>query len=264
MKKGNKIAIVIPAHNEEKRIRKTLQDYFDYFSYLKNHYALDFEIIVVLNACTDNTKEVVEKFHNEELIILDFEQGGKGFAVTEGFKDALSRDTDLIGFVDADGATPPNAFYGLIRHIHGSDGVIADRWDARSKIFPPRPFFFSLRSVIFNLVVRSLFFFQHHDTQCGAKLFTKKFVEKVLPRLGSSEWSFDVDLLYYAGYFGFKVRSIPTEWHNTEGSKINFSKTPGRMLFSVIRLRLVHSPFSFIARFHGKLPEKMKASYWFS
>ncbi|MEN9626473.1 MAG: hypothetical protein RL557_801, partial [archaeon] len=246
--KIKKVAIIIPAHNEEKRIGKTLTDYLDYFLYLKYHQVLDFEVIVVLNACTDNTREAVEKFDHEELVILDFEQGGKGFAVIEGFKDALHRNNDLIGFVDADGATPPNAFYGLVRHIKDYDGIIADRWDARSTIFPPRPFFFSLRSVIFNLVVRSLFLLPHHDTQCGAKLFTRKFVEKIFPELGSSEWSFDVDVLYYAQLFGFRVRSIPTEWHNTEGSKINFSKTPVRMLFSVIRLRLVHSPFSFIAR----------------
>jgi dolichyl-phosphate beta-glucosyltransferase len=258
-----KVAITMPAHNEEQRIGITLKKYFDYFLELKSQGILDFEIIVVLNACVDNTKKVVEKFYYDELKVLEFKRGGKGFAVIEGFKNALQRDNDLIGFVDADNATPPNAFYGLVQNINNYDGIIANRWDKRSKIYPPRPWFFSLRSIIFNFLVRSLFFFTYRDTQCGAKLFTRNFVQSVVPKLGSSEWSFDVDILYYAHRDNAKIKSIPTEWHNKEGSKISFSKTPGRMFFSVIRLRLVHSPFHFISRFHGKLPEKLKVHYWF-
>jgi len=257
-----KVAIVIPAYNEEDRIGKTLDSYFNLFGDLKNKKLLDFEIIVVLNACKDNTKKVVEKFKRKELKVLDFEQGGKGFAVLEGFKDALTRDNNFIGFVDADNATPPSAFYGLIRNIGNYDGIIPNRWDKRSLI-RKRPLFFRIRSGVFNFVVRSLFWFNHRDTQCGAKLFTRKLIEKVHLKLGSSEWSFDIDLLFYARFFGFKVKGIPTEWHNREGSKVDFSKTPGRMFFSVVRLRLIHSPFRFLLRFHQGLPRKMQVSYWF-
>ena len=259
----HKVAIVMPAHNEEARIEKTLTDYFAYFGGLKQEEKIDFEIIVVLNACTDNTRHVVEQFMSDELVILEFEQAGKGFAVVEGFKDALTRENDLIGFVDADNATPPNAFYGLLRNIGTADGIIANRWDARSTLYPPRPLFFSIRSSVFNFVVRTLFLFHYKDTQCGAKLFKRELIEKVYPYLGNSEWSFDVDLLFYTEFFGFKIKSIPTEWHDKAGSKIDFGKTPGRMFFSVVRLRLVHSPFAFIAHMHGKLPETLKVNYWF-
>lgn len=258
-----KVAIVIPAHNEETRIEKTLIDYFSYFGNLKQEEKLHFEIIVVLNGCTDNTRRIIEQFMCEELIILEFEQGGKGFAVVEGFKDALSRENDFIGFVDADNATPPNAFYGLVCHINGFNGIIANRWDKRSRIIPARALFFRIRSSIFNFVVRSLFLFNYRDTQCGAKLFTRETIQKIHSFLGSSEWSFDVDLLFYTEFFGFNIKSIPTEWHDKAGSKISFSKTPGRMFFSVVRLRLVHSPFAFITHLHGKLPEILKVSYWF-
>jgi len=258
-----KVAIVIPAHNEEKRIGKTLESYLIYFKHLKFESFLDFEIIVVLNNCKDNTKEVVEQFICDELIVLEFERGGKGFAVIEGFKDALKRDNELIGFVDADNATPPNAFYGLIKHIDNYDGIIADRWDKRSKIDYARNFNRQLMSRVFNTLVRSLFFLNYRDSQCGAKLFKKELIEKIANKLGSSEWSFDVDLLFYAKKEKAKIKSIPTEWYDKKGSKINVKKTPFRMFFSIIRLRLVHSPFSFIARLHGKLPEKIKVSYWF-
>jgi len=258
-----KVVIVIPAYNEGERIGKCLEDYTRFFGKLKRDEVVDYEIIVVLNGCKDNTKEVVRGFQkdNKEIVILEFERSGKGFAVVEGFKEGLKRNGDLIGFVDADNATPSNAFYGLIRNIENYDGIIANRWDERSLV-GKRDWFLRLRSGVFNVLVRTLFIFNYKDTQCGAKLFTSEFISKVYPKLGSSEWSFDVDLLFYARYFGFRVKSIPTEWEDKTGSKIG-KWTPGRMFFSVFRLRLVHSPFRFILRFHKMLPRKMQVSYLF-
>lgn len=258
-----KVSIVIPAHNEEHRIGKTLEDYFGFFNKLKQEKKIDFEIVVVLNDCKDNTKIVVERFNCKELVILEFEQAGKGFAVIEGFKDALIRDSKLIGFIDADGATPPHAFYELIKNINNYDGIIANRWHEKSIVSPKQTIFRRFIGRVFNFVVRSLFIISHKDTQCGAKLFRKELVEKIYPKLGVSEWSFDVDLLFYARRENAKIISIPTEWHDKKGSKINIKKTPGRMFFSVVRLRLVHSPFDFILRFHQKLPRKLQVGYWF-
>ena len=252
-----KVAIVIPAYNEEKRIGITLKEYFDFFGDLKKKGKLDFEIIVVLNACKDNTKGVVEEFDHEELVVLNFERGGKGFAVLEGFKEAISRKADPIGFVDADNATPPNAFYGLVRNLGNYDGIIANRWNRMSLIEPKRKPLFRIRSSVFNFIVRSLFLFNYRDTQCGAKLFKREVVEKISAKLGSSGWSFDVDMLFYTRYFGFKIRSIPTEWYDRTGSKIQ-ARTPGLMLYSIIRLRLVHSILSDFTRIYTMLPKRFK------
>ena len=57
-----KLGIVIPAHNEEKRIDKTLKKYSEYFKNLKGEKVLDYELIVVLNACTDNTEKIVKRY----------------------------------------------------------------------------------------------------------------------------------------------------------------------------------------------------------
>jgi len=253
-----KIAVVIPAHNEEKRIGRTLKNYLEYFGELKKSKKLDFVIVVVLNACSDNTRKVVEKFLCDELVILEFERGGKGFAIIEGFKWAIANNWDLIGFIDADMASPPNSFYGLIKNLRNYDGVIADRWDANSKITPRQSLFRRFISRGYNFIVRSLFFFNHKDTQCGCKLFKKKLLEKVVPKLGASEWGFDVDLLFYSRREKAKIKSIPTEWHDEKGSKVNLKKTPITMFLSAIRLRLVHSPFNFMVRAYSILPAKLK------
>ncbi len=258
-----KVSVIIPAYNEEKRIGKTLNDYLAFFNKLKRREVIDFDIIVVLNGCNDSTRKVVDEFNCDELRILEFERAGKGFAVIEGFKKALTLNSELIGFVDADNATPPNAFYDLIKNIDNYDGVIANRWDKRSKIQINQNLFRRFIGRIFNFFVRSLFILPHKDTQCGAKLFKKELIEKIYSRLGNSEWSFDVDLLFYARRENAKIKSMPTEWHDKKNSKINLKKTPGRMFFSIVRLRLLHSPLYFILRVHQKFPRKMQVSYWF-
>ena len=93
-----KISIIIPAHNEEKRISKTLEEYLKFFEKLKKEKILDFEILIVLNACTDSSLDIVKKYEklHKEIRYLNFKKGGKGFAITEGFKDALKRENDLI------------------------------------------------------------------------------------------------------------------------------------------------------------------------
>ena len=147
-----KISIIIPAYNEEKRIGEVLAKYCEFFRKEKD----SVEIIVVLNACEDNTKAVVNKFQKkfQEIRFIEFKQAGKGFAITEGFKEALKEDFELIGFVDADMATPPEAFYALVKNIKNYDGVIANRWDKRSKI-GPRTFFRKIlsRGIILLFVV---------------------------------------------------------------------------------------------------------------
>jgi glycosyltransferase involved in cell wall biosynthesis len=255
-----KVSIIIPAHNEEGRIGNTLKEYCEYFSRLKRGNILDFEIVVVMNGCKDNTCEIIESYRKgfPEVRLLNFVQAGKGFAVIEGFKDAIKRNIGLIGFVDADGATPPKAFYGLIRNIKNNSGIIANRWDKRSRIKTQQTFLRKMLSRGFNMMVRSIFIFPHRDTQCGAKLFRRELLEKITPKLGSSEWSFDVDLLFYARRARARVISIPTWWEDKKGSKINVRKTPLKMFCSSVRLRLVHSPFKFVVRAHSKLPQRFK------
>lgn len=175
-----KISIIIPAYNEEKRIGRTLEEYCRFFREKKTKSRemgkkFDFEILVVINNTTDNTEEVVKKYSKKyrEIRYLNFEQGGKGFAIIEGFKDVLKRDNEMIGFVDADMATPVFAFNDLIKNINGYDGIIASRWMKGAKA--KRTFKKKIVSAGFNFIVRCLFLFPYHDTQCIPK-FSDVFV----------------------------------------------------------------------------------------
>jgi glycosyltransferase involved in cell wall biosynthesis len=253
-----KVSIIIPARNEEKRIDGTVTDYLAYFNNLKKNKVLDYELIIVLNACTDNSREVLEKFKGSNMRVLDFQTGGKGFAITEGFKDAINNGSDLIGFIDADGATPPGAFYKMVEEIGEYDGIIGDRWHKQS-IVAKQTFFRRFLSRGYNFIVRSLFLLPYRDTQCGAKLFKRPVLEKNIHKMISSQWNFDLALLFcLKKESNAKIKSIPTKWIDKEASKVNIKRTPVTMFASAIRLRLMHFPFKFIVRAYRKLPNKFK------
>lgn len=240
-----KISIIIPAHNEEKRIIKTLEAYYKLFKEKKEKEEKEFEIIVVGNACKDKTAEVVDKFRKKfkEIKLLDFKEAGKGFAVKEGFKEALSSKSGLIGFVDADMATPPESFYSLVENIGNYDGIIGSRYAKGSVLKPKPPFIRIAASRIFNFIIRSLFLFNFRDTQCGAKLFRKEVVEKVIGKLNMTQWAFDIDLLYNAKKCGFRIKEHKVFWQDIEGSKINLKKASMQMLLAVLQLRILNSRF---------------------
>jgi len=241
-----KVAIVIPAHNEEKRIGKTLEEYGNFFKNLKNQKILDFEIIIVINNTSDKTEIIVKKFceKNPEIKYLNFKQGGKGFAIIEGFKEALKDENNsLIGFVDADIATPPYAFYDLIKNIKNYGGIIASRYVKGAIVKPKQSIRRIIVSRIFNFLVRVLFFMPYKDTQCGAKIFKREVIEKVVDKIGITQWAFDVDLLYKIKKQKFRIKEHPTIWADKEYSKINFMKAGPRMALSIIRLRIVNSKF---------------------
>lgn len=257
------ISIVIPAYNEEKRIGQMLESYGSFFDELRDKKEIEnFELLVVINGTTDKTKNIVESSSRKypQIRYIELKENGKGFAILEGFKEALKKkENNLIGFVDGDLSTPPEAFYDLTKHIDGYDGVIADRWNKKSIVTPKQSYFRRFISRGYNFGVRTLFLFSYADTQCGAKLFKREILEKNVPKMGRSNWGFDIVLLYCLKKESHaRIKSLPTIWHDKTGSHINLKKTPLRMFASAIRLRLTRSPFNFIVRFYRRLPDRIK------
>ncbi len=240
-----KISIVMPAHNEEKRIGKTLEDYGKFFMDKKRNKEIEgFEIIVVINNTQDRTEEIVEKCRkkHKEIRYLSFRQGGKGFAISEGFKEALKKDFDLIGFVDADMATPPEAYYNLVKNIGNYDGCIASRAIPGSKVYPKQSLIRRFASRVFNFLTRVLFLMRYRDTQCGAKIFKRRSVQMVIGKLGMTRWAFDVDILYKMNKLKFRIKEVPTVWRDVDFSKLNVKKQSIQMLLAIIQLRILNSP----------------------
>lgn len=237
------LLLLIPAYNEEQRIGPVLREYAQHF---REHYTGPSRIVVVLNGCRDNTLGVVQTVAAEfpEISHLNFPgRIGKGGALIEGLK--LAPEADLIGYVDADGATGPAAFLGLVKWLGEVDCAIGSRWLPGSVLHQSQPWTRRLFSRAFHAIVQALFWMHIQDTQCPAKLLRRAAVEQVHDALQIADLAFDVNLLYALKRHGFKVREVPIEWTDKLGSTVTRSllRSSLVMFLSVVRLRLVYSPF---------------------
>ena len=235
------LLLLIPAYNEERRIEPVLRDYAEFFG---RNYSGEFLIVVVLNGCTDNTLGVVRRVAAEfpSVHALEFREAiGKGGALIEGLK--LAVHADLIGYVDADGATPPHAFLDLVRHIGEADCVIGSRWLPGAIIHQSQASHRQFASRVFHVIVQFFFRLNIRDTQCGAKVMKRAVVEKIHPYLRIADMAFDINLLVSIRRAGFRILEVPTEWTDQAGSKVVLFRSSLAMFLSALRVRLIYSPF---------------------
>lgn len=234
------LLLLIPAYNEESRIEPVLRDYAQYF---QKQYAGKFQLVVVLNGCRDNTLAVVQRVAQEYPTIsaLEFPDAiGKGGALIEGLK--LAPLADLIGYVDADGATPPAAFHDLVKHIPQADCVIGSRWLPGAVLHVEQTSNRQFASRVFHFIVELLFRMHIRDTQCGAKVMRRQAVETIHSALRIADMAFDINLLYSLKRAGFRILEVPTEWTDRIGSKVTLFRTSLTMFLSVVRIWLIYSP----------------------
>ncbi len=254
--KPRAITIIIPAYNEEQRIGITLKTYCLFFRRHRREFKTTFS--VVLNGCIDNTLRVVQRCRRTfpEITILQFQEKiGKGGAIIEGIK---ANTSPLVGYVDADGSTPPEAFYALANSLHSFDGVIASRWLPQSRVYPPQTFRRRIASRSFNFLARIFFFLPYHDTQCGAKLFRREALHRLFSNLIITQWAFDVNLLYLLKKNGFRVIEVPTVWMDKAHSKLHVFSAGSQMFLGLLRLRLLNSPLRWLVGVYDRLPSWIK------
>ncbi len=242
-----KLSIVIPAYNEEARIRPTLDAYTSYF---EAKYGKDVEFIVVVNGSRDGTEDIVREVaarSPQVKFIIEPRAIGKGGAIMRGFEVATG---EWVGFVDADNATLPEAFDDLVTHIGDAGVIIASRYIPGATVSPRQPLSRRIASRVFNKLVRLLFKLKITDTQCGAKLLRGDAMRAALPHLGLTRWAFDVDLLFQLRRLGYRIAEVPTTWSDRGGSKLKIGRTSLEMFMAICRLRLLYSPFRWIVKIY--------------
>ena len=106
---------MVPAHNEERRIRSILETLTD--SSNNGNYA----IFVICNGCTDRTRQVAEEF--EGVTVVEIEEVGKHFALNEG--DRLADGIFPRLYCDADIRSDPKSIARLVEHLTTEEVVVA-------------------------------------------------------------------------------------------------------------------------------------------
>lgn len=230
------VDLIIPAYNEEQRIGRTLQEYTLFFGN-------NVHILVVLNNCSDGTLKVVQAFQKRfpgRIDYLDFpEVIGKGGAIIRGWQKSTA---DLIGFVDADGATSAQEFSKLLTALPDHDGAIASRFLPQAHILERASWIRTLVSHGVIWLVRWLFRLPYSDTQCGAKIFTKQTIQMILSKIRTTNLLFDIELLWLLTQQHSDIVEVPITWVDQPGSaslgsNTKFLKTAFGLLGHLLRIR---------------------------
>jgi len=217
------LSIIIPAYNEEKRIKKTLDDIssFLYFNQIK------FEIIVVTNNCTDNTVLLLTNIKDSsipELIIIDIPKEGiignmKGYAIGVGMRHAIG---DYHVFVDADNATSFHHILDFIDYIkHGYDVVIGSRYVRGSVIIKKQSILRIIFSRLGNLIIQLLLLPGIWDTQCGFKVFSNDASKIIFSKITINGWGADLEMLAIAKTYNLKIKEAPVKWESQDDSTVS-------------------------------------------
>lgn len=230
------LSIVLPAYNEERRIRATL---LSIGRYLENR-RIPAEVLVVDNGSDDGTAHVVEAtaLHYSEIrLIRQARRRGKGAAVRTG---VLSSKGTWVLFADADGSTPIEEIERLLYEAScGADVAIGSRALKAPDVRVERPLGRQLIGRLFAALVRWFATLQIADTQCGFKLFRREVADWIFSRQVLERFGFDVEVLFLARQFNCQISEVPVNWANVDGSKVGWLSGLDAV-FDIFRVRWIH------------------------
>lgn len=226
-----KLAIIIPAYNEEKRITNTLEKIEKYLATKK----IQHEIIIIDDGSKDRTIATAQQTKVKFKLLKNPENKGKGYSVKQGM---LNANADYFLFTDADLSTPIEELANFLPWLEqGFDVVIGSRAVAGADVQTRQPIYRELIGKVFNKIVRVLTVRGIKDTQCGFKLFTSKAAKEIFPKQTLNRFCFDVEVLQIAKIKGYKIKELPVVWRNAEGSKVSPIKDSLRMLRDLVKIR---------------------------
>jgi glycosyltransferase involved in cell wall biosynthesis len=219
---------VVPCYNEARRL-----DVDAFMSYGQQNASVSF--LFVDDGSKDATRALIEGACQrlpEQLSLLALAVNrGKAEAVRQGLVAALATSTPVVGYIDADLATPLDelsamrAFFdeARVEIVLGARVALLGRDIKRSLV---RHYL----GRVFATAASNILRLPVYDTQCGAKLFRNgPLAREVFGRPFDSNWAFDVEV--FARYSEVARRSgrslldmaieYPLQrWRDVSGSKL--------------------------------------------
>jgi glycosyltransferase involved in cell wall biosynthesis len=218
----------MPCYNEadiiQSNIRETIKT-------LKNSNYNSFELIIIDDGSSDGTlKEIQAAAQNNDFVkVVQLKKnGGKGLALRQGFQYAGGK---CICFLDGDLDIHPRLIQSFMEMMEkeNTDVVIGSKRHPLSVV--QCPIHRRILSFGYQCFIRMLFFIPIRDSQVGLKLFKRKVLEDVLPRVLGKKYAFDVELLVNTHRKGYTIFEAPIEMNlNTESSNVNI-RSFTRMFF---------------------------------
>ncbi|MHC5109157.1 MAG: glycosyltransferase family 2 protein [Planctomycetota bacterium] len=172
-----KLAIVIPAYNEEDAIASIIERCLAARPVIIAESPVSaVEIVVVSDGSTDRTVEIASRFV-EDIKLIEFDRNrGYGAAIKRGFHDT---NGDLVGFLDADGTCDPCYFAVLCNALieDSASVAIGSRMGPQSKMPPIR----RLGNRIYATMLSLLSNQKVSDTASGMRVIRRDALRSLYP-----------------------------------------------------------------------------------
>jgi len=238
-----KISLIIPCYNEEANIKKGVLDKIGNFTKNDNRFS---EVVIVDDGSDDNSQTIIKNKYLKifpKFRLVQSSHQGKAFAILTGIKHAKG---DWVMFTDIDLATPIEEADKLIKETNNNYQIIIGSRNSYRQGAP------ILRKIMAKgfIVIRNLIVGLPgiKDTQCGFKLFEKKASTTVINNLkvfhnnrkakGSSvSAGFDLEFLFLAQKFGYKIKEAPVIWRHVETKNVNFIKDTIETLKDILKIK---------------------------
>jgi glycosyltransferase involved in cell wall biosynthesis len=189
-------SVVLPVHNQADHIRGVVRGYLDVLQRLPN----SAEVVLVTNACSDESVEVCEQLAAEEesVTTLDLAEGGWGRAVKAGVEASRG---DVLCYTNSARTTPEMLALALAYSAAYPDVVVKANRKIRDSLLR------RLGSLLYNLECRALFDLPTWDINGTPKVFPREFRE--LLELREDGDLIDAEFNWVCRREGYPVIEVP-------------------------------------------------------
>jgi len=200
-------SVLIPAHNEEKNIIRTVQA----LAAELRAEGIPFEIVVVNDNSTDATPDVVAEAQDEfpELrLVHNAPPGGLGRAVRFGLQHY---EGDALVIVMADLSDNPKDIVTCYRMLEvGYDCAFGSRFLRGGRVaqYPPVKLFFNRLG---NYLIRLMFLTHHNDMTNAFKAYRRHVIEAIRP-LHACHFNITIEMSLSALVRHYNIAMFPIEW----------------------------------------------------
>ena len=213
-----KLSVIIPAYNEEKTIKKTIDKVKN--TKLRN---ISKEIIVVDDCSNDGTRKILENIGDKSLKIIYHKKNmGKGSAILRGLKDAAG---DIILIQDADLEYDPKEYKRLLKPIieNKSKVVYGSRFNSIRKNLKKMYKLHYIGNLFLTFMTNLLYGVKITDMETGYKVFTRDVIKNMT--LKANRFDFEPEITAKIIKRGYKIYEVPISFKGRkfdEGKKITW------------------------------------------
>lgn len=226
------LSLILPAYNEERRLPRTLRSIRRFLA----SQPYDAEVIVVDDGSDDGTAQMVARRATRwpELRLVSTPHHGKGHAVRAGL---LVSHGSYCFLCDADLSMPITELAKFVPPQRSPEEIVIGSREAPGAHRYGEPNHRHLMGRVFNTLVRVLALPGIQDSQCGFKCLPGDAARRLAAAITIDGWGFDVEMLYIARLWGYRIVEEPVEWYYAPSSRIHPIRDSWRMTWEVLRVR---------------------------